>query len=63
MEVDPQEHHDLPIATSDPDVAHVTVVDESTSSRGEVRKILDQTIHDGGAVKYTVLWENGDTTE
>ncbi|KAF9427836.1 hypothetical protein BGZ94_004051 [Podila epigama] len=31
--------------------------------KGAVLKILDQTIHDGGAVKYTVLWENGATTE
>lgn len=34
-----------------------------SESKGAVLKILDQTIHDGGAVKYTVLWENGETTE
>lgn len=58
MDVDPQEQHSL-LATSNGQVT----LDEFTSTRGEVQKILDQTIHDGGAVKYTVLWENGETTE
>lgn len=31
--------------------------------KGNALKILDQTIDDGGAVKYTVLWESGATTE
>lgn len=36
---------------------------QAGEAKGAVLKILDQTIHDGGAVKYTVLWENGETTE
>jgi len=58
MDVDPQEQHSL-LATSNGQAT----LDEFASARGEVLKILDQTIHDGGAVKYTVLWENGETTE
>lgn len=68
MDVDPQEQHSL-LATSNGQVnldeltSTDTSLDPTSASRGEVQKILDQTIHDGGAVKYTVLWENGDTTE
>ncbi|KAF9155729.1 hypothetical protein DFQ26_009636 [Actinomortierella ambigua] len=29
----------------------------------QVQEILGQKIHDGGAVKYTVRWDNGDITE
>ncbi|KAF9115239.1 hypothetical protein BGX27_008473 [Mortierella sp. AM989] len=70
MDVDPQEQ---PLSlsannigqfeASELNIIDTTSMDHSSSSRGEVLKILDQTIHDGGAVKYTVLWENGDTTE
>ncbi|KAF9191017.1 hypothetical protein BGZ51_007850 [Haplosporangium sp. Z 767] len=49
--------------TIEQDEAEIASVDISQPSKGNVLKILDQTIHDGGAVKYTVLWENGDTTE
>jgi len=35
----------------------------SLLDKGNALKILDQTIDDGGAVMYTVLWENGATTE
>lgn len=35
----------------------------SLLDKGNALKLLDQTIDDGGAVMYTVLWENGATTE
>ncbi|KAF9400612.1 hypothetical protein BGZ76_007682, partial [Entomortierella beljakovae] len=70
MDVDPREQPLNPpvkninlIETTERNAMDVTSTDQSSPSRGEVLKILDQTIHDGGAVKYTVLWENGDTTE
>ncbi|KAF8932788.1 hypothetical protein BGZ58_006793 [Dissophora ornata] len=63
MDIDPQEQRDLSVEANETDVADVNSTHHPTPSRGEVLKILDQTIHDGGAVKYTVLWENGDTTE
>ncbi|KAF9995153.1 hypothetical protein BGZ79_011172 [Entomortierella chlamydospora] len=64
MDVDPQEQSlNLLNNISQMESTDTTSMDRSSTSRGEVLKILDQTIHDGGAVKYTVLWENGDTTE
>ncbi|KAG0368345.1 hypothetical protein BGZ54_002138 [Gamsiella multidivaricata] len=63
MDVDSQEHN-LPLQQSDQvDATEANLNDQSSPSRGEVLKILDQTIHDGGAVKYTVLWASGDTSE
>ncbi|KAG0234659.1 hypothetical protein BGX31_004482 [Mortierella sp. GBA43] len=64
MDVDPQEHNLLSTSNGQVNLDELTSTMDSTAPpRGEVLKILDQTIHDGGAVKYTVLWENGDTTE
>ncbi|KAG0206195.1 hypothetical protein BGX28_002330 [Mortierella sp. GBA30] len=70
MDIDPQEQqNDTPVNHigqvdgSGQDVTMVAAGDSSPRSRGDVLKILGQTIHDGGAVKYTVFWENGDTTE
>ncbi|KAG0331006.1 hypothetical protein BG000_011296 [Podila horticola] len=59
MEVD-QEQGDVTMDST------TKIIDSSakpSEAKGAVLKILDQTIHDGGAVKYTVLWENGETTE
>ncbi|KAF9197606.1 hypothetical protein BGZ49_001880, partial [Haplosporangium sp. Z 27] len=70
MDVDPQEQSlNLSVntisqlETNELSATDTTSMDQSSPARGDVLKILDQTIHDGGAVKYTVLWENGDTTE
>ncbi|KAF9919354.1 hypothetical protein BGZ65_012227, partial [Modicella reniformis] len=64
MDVDPQEHPVLPASSNGQvNMDELSPNDHTTPSRGEVLKILDQTITDGGAVKYTVRWENGDTTE
>ncbi|KAG0298177.1 hypothetical protein BGZ96_001722 [Linnemannia gamsii] len=62
MEVDAQEQHDVSMKDAEQDNIEVSAVG-TPSSRGEVLRIVDQTIDDGGAVKYTVVWENGDTTE
>ncbi|KAF9972493.1 hypothetical protein BGZ73_004401 [Actinomortierella ambigua] len=35
----------------------------SPQQQQQVQEILGQKIHDGGAVKYTVRWDNGDITE
>lgn len=70
MDVDPQEHqtdmaanHIEQVDQSEQDVTMMATDDGSLTSRGDVLKILGQTIHDGGAVKYTVFWENGESTE
>jgi hypothetical protein len=62
MEVDAQEQHDVSMKDAEQDNIEVSAVG-TPSSRGDVLRIVDQTIDDGGAVKYTVVWENGDTTE
>ncbi|KAF9954579.1 hypothetical protein BGZ72_004467 [Mortierella alpina] len=70
MDVDPQDlqadmavNHIEQVDQTEQDVTMMTTVDGSPTSRGDVLKILGQTIHDGGAVKYTVFWENGESTE
>ncbi|KAI1315973.1 hypothetical protein EDD11_010555 [Mortierella claussenii] len=69
MDIDIQEQNDLNMDSSfeddlnKPGAIEAIPANAVPSSKGEVLKILDQTIHDGGAVMYTVLWENGDTTE
>ncbi|KAF9581775.1 hypothetical protein BGW38_001089, partial [Lunasporangiospora selenospora] len=72
MDLDQQQsplQQDMPMSgyeqtiMDDQEPLDVTSASQSPETRGEVLKILDQTIHDGGAVKYTVLWENGATTE
>ncbi|KAF9903864.1 hypothetical protein EC991_003241 [Linnemannia zychae] len=62
MEIDSQEQHDVSMTVTEQDPIGVSALD-APSSRGDVLRIVDQTIDDGGAVKYTVVWENGDTTE
>lgn len=62
MEVDSQDQRDVSMKDAEQDNTEVSTVG-TPSSRGEVLRIVDQTIDDGGAVKYTVVWENGDTTE
>lgn len=62
MEIDSQEPLDVSMKDVEQDTVDVPVLD-TPSSRGDVLRIVDQTIDDGGAVKYTVVWENGDTTE
>ena len=54
---------DLPENQPDQSVAESSDQQQSLLEKGNALKILDQTIDDGGAVKYTVLWENGATTE
>ncbi|CAO3564356.1 unnamed protein product [Mortierella alpina] len=70
MDVDPQEHqtdmavdHIEQVDQSEQDVAMMATEESSLTSKGDVLKILGQTIHNGGAVKYTVFWENGESTE
>lgn len=62
MEVDSQDQLDVSMKDGEQDNTEVSTVG-TPSSRGDVLRIVDQTIDDGGAVKYTVVWENGDTTE
>ncbi len=70
MDVDPQElqtdmavNHIEQMEQNEQDVTMMPTDGDSPTARGDVLKILGQTIHDGGAVKYTVFWENRESTE